>query len=354
MRLRSIILALAASMLSWAAEAQPIQGFYIDAGAGPRFPFPAKSTSLEPGVAGRFDIQQKLGYDSQLSLGYAPGNGWRFELEGTLGRGAIKTLNSPPLPGSSAGSVRNSGVMVNALFDLDVRSRYVYPYIGLGFGYQFTKLDGFTETRADKPGSFSASGSHGAPAAQAIAGLSFPIPNMPGLSLTVDYRIMDTLGGAKYSGMSSIGLPAGSAPVAGSIKLHNQFDQTTLFGVRYAFNTPPPAAAASTAEAAPRPAVQSYEVAFDPDKAALTGRARTIVRDAAMATSRPGMTRIAVTGNDAVGGDRQALSGRRANIVVAALMAEGVPRAVISVQGEADDQAPTGQARNRRVEIVTR
>jgi len=361
MRLRSIILAAAGCLLSLAAQAQPIQGFYIGAGAGLRFPFPTKATSLEPGVAGRFDINQKLGYDTQLSVGYALGNGWRFELEGTLGRSAIKSLSEAPFPGSSAGSVRNTGVMVNAVFDLDVRSRYVYPYIGLGFGYQFTRLDGFTETRADKPGAFSASGTKGAPAAQAIVGLSFPIPNMPGLSVTLDYRIMDILGGAKYSGTSTIGLPAGSAPVAGSIKMHNQFDQTTLFGVRYAFNTPPPAAVASTAEAAPRPAVQTYEVAFDPDRTALTGRAQRIVRAAALAASRPGTTRIAVTGgdNDVAGArDRQTLSGQRATIVVAALVAEGVPRDEISVQSAVadmgDDRTPLGQTGDRRVEIVTR
>ena len=220
MKLRSILLAMAGCVLSWvahprAAWSQPIQGFYFGVGAGPRIPFTTKSTSYEPGVGGEFDLNQGAGYDTQLSVGYALGNGWRFELEGTLGRGGIRSASGLRFPAAGSGAVRNHGVMVNALFDLDVRSPYVYPYLGLGVGYQSTRLDGFVATRADQPGAFSASGATGGFAAQVIGGLSFPIPNMPGLSLTVDYRVIDILGGGRYNGMSTIGLAAGSAPVPG-------------------------------------------------------------------------------------------------------------------------------------------
>jgi outer membrane protein OmpA-like peptidoglycan-associated protein len=290
-------------------------------------------------------------------------------LEGTLGRGAIKGVYSTSFPSStSAGSVQNTGFMANALFDLDVRSPYVFPYLGFGAGYQSTKLDGFVQTRTDKPGAFSASGGTGGFAMQAIAGLSFPIPNMPGLSLTVDYRVMDILGGGSYQGVSTIGLPAGSVPEAGAIKFHNQFDQTVMFGVRYAFNTPPPAAVAPpvTAAAAQR---QSYEVAFEPNKTTLSDRAQGIVRSAALAATRQEITRIAVTGNGGAPpmgtpagtsagtsgvapGDRQTLSGSRANTVVAALVAAGVPREAISVRTSWDDRgiSTTG---DQRIEIVT-
>jgi outer membrane protein OmpA-like peptidoglycan-associated protein len=362
MRLRSIILTFAGCVLVWAAHpgaarSQPIQGFYVGAGAGPRLPFPIKSSSLEPGVGGSFDLNQAVGYDTQLSVGYALGDGWRFELEGTLGRGGIRSVSGTAFPATSAGAVRNGGFMVNALFDLDVRSRYVYPYLGLGVGYQMTRLDGFVDTAAGKPGAFSASGTTGAFAAQAIAGLSFPVPNMPGLSLTVDYRIMDSLGGGWYHGMSSIGLAPGSAPLAGSAQLHNQFDQTAMFGVRYAFNTPPPAGIATQAAAAPRTEAQSYQVVFDPNKTTLSDRAHGIVRDAARASTRQGTMRIAVTGTggalDGVA-DRQALSRQRASTVVAALVAEGVPRVAILVLAAGDAAGVPGQAGDQRVEVVTR
>ncbi len=237
--------------------------------------------------------------------------------------------------------------MANALFDLDVRSPYVYPYLGVGLGYQSTRLDGFVNTPlGGRSGSFSASGTAGAPAGQLIGGLSFPIPNMPGLSLTVDYRVMDILGGGQYDGGSSIGLAAGSPPLGGAVKLHNQFVQNVVFGVRYAFNTPPPAADASQAALAPAGAGKSYEVAFAPNATTLSGRGQAVVRDAAQSSTRQGMTRIALTG----GGDARAgtaLSGQRANTVVAALVANGVPRELIAVRD-------AGEAQDARVEIVAR
>lgn len=334
MRLRSIILAFAGCMLSWAAQSQPIQGFYIGGGAGLLMPFATKATSFEPGVSGAIDLRQALDFDTQLSFGYALGDGWRFELEGDFGRASIRAVSGTTFPATSAGTMRNGGFMVNALFDLDVRSRYVYPYLGVGLGYQVTRLDGFVDTRANGPGAFSAGGAGGGVAAQAIGGLSFPIPNMPGLSLTADYRIMDITGGDWVHGTSTIGLAPGSPPVAGSLKLHNQFDQTVMFGMRYAFNTPPPpgVAAAAAAENTSR----SYQVALDPNQTTLTDRAQVVVRRAALASTRQGTTRIVVPDG-------------AANTVVAALVADGVPREAISLQ--ATGQPPSGE---QWIEIVTR
>lgn len=348
MRLRSILLAFAGCVLLWAglpgvARSQPIQGFYIDGGAGLRMAFPPEATSLEPGVPGSFELRQGMGYASQFSAGYALGDGWRFEFEASLGQSGVNSVATTPYPAAAAGTVRNLGFMANALFDLDVRSPYVYPYLGVGVGYQLTRVDGFSDTPLGRPGSFSASGSTGAPAGQIIGGLSFPIPNMPGLSLTVDYRVMGILGGGRYDGMSSIGLPAGSAPEPGAIKLHGQFVQNVLFGVRYAFDTPPPAAVAPQAALVPPPAAQSYEVAFEPNATTLSGRGQAVLRDAALTSTRQGVTRIAVTGVPGEAG----LSGRRANIVVAALVADGVPREMIAVRD-------AGDAQDARVEIVTR
>lgn len=357
--LRSIILTFASCVLLWtahpgAARAQPIQGFYIDGGAGLRMAFPPRATSEEPGVPGTFELRQRWGYDTQFSVGYALGDGWRFELEGAMGRGAIKSVDAVRFPSTSAGAVQNLGFMVNALFDLDVRSPYVYPYLGLGMGYQSTRLDGFAVTQTGRSGSFSASGTTGAPAGQVIGGLSFPIPNMPGLSLTVDYRVMGIFGGGSFQGTSTVGVAPGSAPVAGTVKSHNQFDQIVMFGVRYAFNTPPPAPDAT--QPAPAAALQSYEVAFDQNQTTLTDRAQSIVRNAALASTRQGTTRIAVTSGGIPGagtpGDPPALAERRANTVLAALVADGVPRNRISVLVPGDD-ANSNDPREQRVEIVT-
>jgi OOP family OmpA-OmpF porin len=185
---------------------------------------------------------------------------------------------------------------------------------------------------------------------------------MPGLSLIADYRVMGILGGGKDDGVSTIGLAPGAAPVAGSIKLHTQFVQSVMFGVRYAFNTPPPAVEAPQAAAAPAPAMQSamtqsYEVSFDPHQTVLSDRARAVVRNAALGSTRPGTTRIALTAaGDAFtegGPDRRALSGRRANMVVAALIADGVPRSAIAIHTTDDGAVPAGE-RGQLAEIVIR
>jgi len=362
MRLRLIIPAVAFNLASWVAHAQPIQGIYIGGGAGGLLPFPPKNTAYAAGISGDFNIKQKLGLDTELSVGYALGNGWRFELEGSYGRATVRGFSDTSFPAAGSGAVRDWGVMANALFDLDVGSPYIYPYLGLGAGYQSTRLDGFSLTGVSKPVTFSASGDAGGFAVQAIGGLSFPIPNMPGLSLTVDYRIMDILAGEKFNGVTSFG--SGSAPIPGTTKFHNQFDQIVMFGVRYAFNTPPPAPGAGTNSAAdttPPPTAQArtYLVSFDTNRANLNDRAQGIVRQAAMAVIGRQPARIEVNGNT-VASDRSppdpALSDRRAKAVAAALIGDGVPKGAITILARGDigpAASTTSGAADRRVEIVT-
>jgi outer membrane protein OmpA-like peptidoglycan-associated protein len=68
-----------------------------------------------------------------------------------------------------------------------------------------------------------------------------------------------------------------------------------------------------------------------------------------------------VTGHDGVPADAASglsdhgtLSGRRVNIVLAALVAQGVPRDAISIQASGEDLDVKAQAHDRRIEIVTR
>ena len=88
------------------------------------------------------------------------------------------------------------GGMVNALFDLDVGSPYIYPYIGAGAGYAWIsrRLGG-----AGPFGGLDSEDTHGSFAYQAIAGVSFPIPWVVGLSLTAEYRYYALQGDQTYS-----------------------------------------------------------------------------------------------------------------------------------------------------------
>jgi outer membrane protein OmpA-like peptidoglycan-associated protein len=155
----------------------------------------------------------------------------------------------------------------------------------------------------------------------------------------------------------------GLAPIAGKVRMGNDFNHAILLGLRYSFNQPaPPASAAPVAAPAPAPA-RSYLVFFDWDKASLTDRARQIIKDAADNSTRVQYTRIEVNGYTDTSGTRQYnqdLSVRRARAVQGELIRDGVPAEAITIQGFGDTHllVPTGpgvrEPQNRRVEIILR
>jgi OOP family OmpA-OmpF porin len=253
-------------------------------------------------------------------------------------------------------------VMANALYDLDVGVPWMFPYIGAGAGYQWTALNPLNTVEPGGAFASSTSGQSGNFAFQGIIGASFPIPNVPGLAFTADYRFMDILGGGKYNGLVE---NAGFVS-PGQLKMHNQYDHELVFGLRYAFNAPapaaPPMAPAPAAVPAPAPA-RSYLVFFDWDKANLTERARSIVKEAADNSTRVQVTRIEVNGYTDTSGTPQyneGLSIRRAKAVAGELVRDGVPQNVINIQGFGDTHllVSTGpgvrEPQNRRVEIIIR
>jgi OmpA-OmpF porin, OOP family len=362
MRFRGAILATTLLITPIAAMAQPITGLYLGAGAGLHVPQTPQATSIGAGFGtGTVKLEEGYGFNSNLALGYGIGNGVRFEIEGDFMRSGLDHIHGLPFPTASSGTVRTWGVMANALFDMDIGSPYVFPYVGLGAGYQWTNLNNVTSAQVGGPFTFGTSAQSGAFAWQAMVGTSFPIPNMPGLSLTLDYRFMNILGGGKYDGATDVG--AGLEPA--TLKLHDQFNHDVVIGVRYAFNTPPPPVPPTPAPvAAPAPApARSYLVYFDWDKADLTERAKAIVKEAADNSTHVSVTRIEVNGYTDTSGKpsyNQRLSVRRAQAVAGELVRDGVPQNVIDIQGFGDTHllVATGpgvrEPQNRRVEIIIR
>jgi OOP family OmpA-OmpF porin len=362
MRFRGAILATTLLITPIAAMAQPITGLYLGAGAGLHVPQTPQATSIGAGFGtGTVKLEEGYGFNSNLALGYGIGNGFRFEIEGDFMRSGLDHIHGLPFPTASSGTVRTWGVMANALFDMDIGSPYVFPYVGLGAGYQWTNLNNVTSAQVGGPFTFGTSAQSGAFAWQAMVGTSFPIPNMPGLSLTLDYRFMNILGGGKYDGATDVG--AGLEPA--TLKLHDQFNHDVVIGVRYAFNTPPPPVPPTPAPvAAPAPApARSYLVYFDWDKADLTERAKAIVKEAADNSTHVSVTRIEVNGYTDTSGKpsyNQRLSVRRAQAVAGELVRDGVPQNVIDIQGFGDTHllVATGpgvrEPQNRRVEIIIR
>jgi outer membrane protein OmpA-like peptidoglycan-associated protein len=366
MRIPGAVLAAALAATPFLAQAQPVQGLYVGAAVGADLPQNVRAIPSSAGFGGsHLRLNENLGFDAIGSVGYGLGNGFRFEIEGDFRRNGIHALERTGFPNTVDGNVRTFGVMANALFDMDIGMPWIYPYLGLGAGYQWTKLNNFSVTQSGGPFRFTTDDSQGAFAWQAIVGASFPITGMPGLSATAEYRFMDILGGEHFGGSA---VPAaGGAPAATTLELHPQFNHMFLVGVRYAFNTPaPPPVPAAAPAAAPAPAVQpsrSYLVFFDWDKATLTDRARQIVKEAADNSTHVQYTRIEVNGYTDTSGTpqyNQGLSMRRAQAVAAELVRDGVPRNVIGIQGFGETHllVPTGpnvrEPQNRRVEIIIR
>ena len=356
MRCAGAIVVAALMTMPVMALAQPIEGLYVGGGAGLHMPQRMAVTPNTPAFGGsHLRLSQDLGFMALGNIGYAFGNGARVEIEGDFAQNSVNKLGRTGFPATASGTVRHYGVMANALFDMDVGSPWIYPYIGGGVGYQWTNLSSFAVNQTGGAFTYRANATQGAFAAQAIVGTSFPIPNMPGLSITPEYRFMDVLGGGKFDGK----LAAGNA----QLQLHNQFEHNFLIGVRYAFNVTPPVTQSSAAATAV-PAAQlsrSYLVFFDWDKAGLSDKARGIVKDAAANAARAQITKIDVAGNADTSGTpayNPGLSMRRAEAVAAELVKDGVAKSaiVITAAGDSKPLVPTGpgvrEPQNRRVEIV--
>jgi OmpA-OmpF porin, OOP family len=359
--MKYLLLATSLLALPLAARAQPIDGLYVGAGAGANFMQPETqeedthvsafrvpfSNFTLPG--GNFFDKSAHSFDTGAvgvaSVGYGFGNGLRIEAEGDYRYNAVN------LGFDSNRTLREQkfGGMVNALFDLDIGSPYVFPYAGGGAGYMWIDRT----VSGTQLGSF---------AYQGIAGVAFPIPWVAGLSATLEYRFMGVAGtqNTQYTGAS-----AAFSAVNSVEKDYNDFNHSLLVGVRYAFNTPGPTLPAPVV---PVPVQQvqparTYLVFFDWDRADLTDRARQIVAEAAQASTRVQTTRIEVQGNADRSGTpayNQKLSLRRAQTVAAELVRLGVPRTAIDIQAFGDTRplVPTApgvrEPQNRRVAIVLR
>ena len=358
---------LAAAWSTGSARAQPVSGIYIGAGGGANFMQDQTSTSVTRGTINGLPATQagnvRRSFDTGVvgvgSVGYGFGNGLRTEIEGDYRNNRRREPNGTALL-SAGGSERKYGGMVNVLFDLDIGSPYVFPYFGGGVGYQ--NVDYRFATRNVLLGNTltSARASEGNFAYQGIGGIAFPVPYVPGLSITAEYRFLGLAGTRNVADSSTASSPLTS--LSGHDRAKSDYNHSLMLGVRYEFNPPPPPGIA--APPAPLPVIsRAYIVFFDWDRADLTDRARGIIAQAAQASTQSGTTRIEVDGNaDRSGSPRYniGLSQRRAQAVASELMRDGITQGAITIQAFGDTRplVPTAagvrEPQNRRVEIVLR
>ena len=341
MTLRSALLAATMVALPLAANAEPLNGFYVSAGAGINL---MQGENLTAGTDSG-SVSSKVGPAVVVGLGWGFGNGLRAEIEGDYRSNSYNSLSSAGNTNSVSGSEQKFGGMVNALYDFDGVIPMVTPYVGAGIGYQNSKWQGVNF--GNNPGT----GSKGSFAYQGIVGAALPIDAAPGLAVTAEYRFMGLAGNRNYT----TGI--------GTVTSTNDYNHSILLGLRYAFGAAPAPMAPAAAPAPAAATSRSYLVFFDWDKASLTDRARGIIKDAAVNSTKVAYTKIDVNGNADTSGKpayNQGLSMRRAQAVAAELVKDGVPKAAIAITASGDTHllVPTGpgvrEPQNRRVEINIR
>jgi outer membrane protein OmpA-like peptidoglycan-associated protein len=351
-KLRLLLAAATCLALPLAAHAQPVTGPYVGLEAGANLLNNINTTYPYNEYPGH--LETNLGFAGVGSIGYGFGNGFRVQLDGVFSQNSVHSFVEYGEHYHGSGNIQSYGPMVNALYDFSV-GLPVFPYLGAGVGYQLTTLSPHLYDSGYKTEN---SGTEGSFAFDVIAGLSYPLAAVPGLSVTGEYRFTDMVEGRNYKAVYADGGYNYSPFHMGAIT-ENSF----MLGLRYQlFNAPMAPAPMAAPMAAPAPApAKTYLVFFDWDKYNLTPRATQIIAEAATDSKTTKVTTINVSGYTDTSGTptyNQGLSIRRAKAVAVQLMTDGVPAAEISIHGYGETHllVPTGpgvrEPQNRRVEIV--
>ncbi len=318
---------------------------------------------LGPGPATeRYDV----GYIGAGAAGWAFSNGLQIDVLGAYEYNDLNNLVPVPVPGKQTGHQESYGAFLEALYafklpNFGMNITAFSPYLGVGAGSLWTHQ---TSPEFLSNGDLHHIGGTSGPnfAYEGIAGVAVPVPSVPGLALTADYRLV----GIRNAGdLNSVFYnKVDNAIVRGGIGLQRDiFVHVLTVGIAYAFGVsapPPPEAPAPVAPPAPQP-TRTYLVFFDWDHANLTDRAREIVAEAASASTHVQTTRIEVNGYTDLSGTAKynlRLSNRRAETVKAELVRDGVQPTEIDIHGygESNPLVPTAngvrEAQNRRVEII--
>jgi len=196
--------------------AQPVQGLYVSLGAG---------ANLAGDLLSDHEITKvytTVGPVGLADLGWGFGDGLRMEIEGSYRSNSISGISTRRVNGALdplsnvSGRDATYAVMANIAYDIRVHSFGLQPYVGAGVGYGW--LD-FGDVHGNGFGTFRLPnnnivgpiptrvrfGTAGALAYQAMAGTAPPLPGVPGLSATLEYRFF---GMASPDAQSTASLPS--------------------------------------------------------------------------------------------------------------------------------------------------
>ena len=361
------------------AQAQTVNGLYIGAGIGGTMLNNTINRRAPTGFFGQGNgsaFNYTVGPVGVAAVGWGFGNGVRVELEGYFRRPNLESASLFANGSFSGGIVSRNGraqiygFMANAYYDFDLTVlspvfRYIQPYVGAGLGFAYSDYRGI---RSDAFGSLrtTVEGTGRTLGYQGILGVAVPLDYVAtGLSFTAEYRYFGA--GAPKLNVRTTTIPTNNnqaftltdlnRSVSPGIGSHN-----FLVGLRYAFNTPssaPVAAPVALGFAVPqyqqqRPQGQNFAVYFPLSSSNLDAAARGTVDQAAQTARSAGASGLDVVGSaDGAQNPRnRALSARRAQVVVAELVRQGIPRNAISVS-TVGGTGPV-EAQSRRVDIILR
>jgi OOP family OmpA-OmpF porin len=347
---------------------QAVSGPYVSLGGGVGFNSSLDAQpSLTLGTTRNHDWNLHPGPAGQVSFGYGFGNGLRLEVEADLLANKVSGVSEYSTPQRAGGLETKYGGFVNLMYDFNL-GLPVVPYVGVGIGGQDIEHDNFNRSQ---PGFLFPDGAHGHQlvgdfAYQGIAGLSYPLDFLPGLSLTAEYRFLGLLD--PQPGFRAASFTAGDATptAAGTVRFSGDTNQSVMLGLRFVLFAPknallPPDQVPLAQMPPVQPPARTYLVFFDWDRADLTLRARQIVAEAAAASAHVQTTRIEVNGYTDLSGSsdyNKHLSVRRGESVQAELVRDGVRAEQIAVVGFGESNPLVATAKgvrepqNRRVEII--
>ena len=262
-KLYRALLAVGVMALPVAATAQPIDGFYIGAGAGWDFhgdnrslsgPTPSLGIQLPSASTNLFAQNGVIGL---ASVGYAFGNGFRAELETAYRQAQVtRNVTGPAYDGAE----RQYSLMINGIYDIKL-GLPVKPFIGAGAGATIISWNPVNRTLnnihccapyfgVNSPVYTStvdvtnnAHASDIVASFQLMTGASYDIPGVPGLSLNAQYRWFDAPHNIDIKNFLTLKPTSGSEPIRrgwGATTYSGHIDQSLIIGLTYAFGAPAP------------------------------------------------------------------------------------------------------------------
>jgi outer membrane protein OmpA-like peptidoglycan-associated protein len=389
---------LAASGAMALTSAATAQEWYGELGAG--ITYSQDSLDLESEGAFPAEFDGDVAVDSTVAvfgaIGKYLGQNYRAELElahreqEIVGiSGSTPAFNGFP-SNDELGDIAATTLMVNVFKDFPIGDGYYTPYVGIGAGV--ARIASEYDNQGAAVGIFGPGGSlpdsvadmalyneiavdddQYTGAYQAIAGMTFDFTD--NMELDLRYRYLHT-GGYEHDALVN----GVAAEVESEYRAHE-----VLAGFKWNFGAAPVAAAPAPApveyktcfdgsripvtQNCPPQVVEEEEVTsleplvvyFDYDKSNLTGKARELIEFRADEALEAGVRGVNVEGNTDTSGSssyNQALSKRRADVVAAALVDNGISGGIITVEalGESNPAVVTGdgvkEPLNRRTEVT--